>query len=75
MSEPNLDGQVEAFFDTFARWTTPMSWPEPNGARSAPQRPPRSGCPRPFILRRDADRLRVVFYLNHQDLTRALSPA
>jgi ketosteroid isomerase-like protein len=28
-----------------------------------------------FILRRDADRLRVVFYLNHQDLTRALSLA
>ncbi|HEX4907002.1 MAG TPA: hypothetical protein VFW32_00260, partial [Actinomycetes bacterium] len=28
-----------------------------------------------FILRRDADRLWVVFYLNHQDLTRALSPA
>jgi hypothetical protein len=25
-----------------------------------------------FILRRDGDRLRVVFYLNHQDLTRAL---
>jgi ketosteroid isomerase-like protein len=25
-----------------------------------------------FILRRDADRLRVVFYLNHQDLARAL---
>jgi ketosteroid isomerase-like protein len=28
-----------------------------------------------FILRRDADRLRVVFYLNHQDLTRALGVA
>jgi ketosteroid isomerase-like protein len=28
-----------------------------------------------FILRRDADRLRVVFYLNHQDLTRVLSMA
>ena len=29
-------------------WTTPMSWPEPNGgAPSAPRRPPRSGCPRP----------------------------
>jgi hypothetical protein len=28
-----------------------------------------------FILRRDADRLRVVFYLNHQDLTRVLSVA
>jgi hypothetical protein len=28
-----------------------------------------------FILRRDADRLRVVFYLNHQDLARALSVA
>jgi hypothetical protein len=25
-----------------------------------------------FILRRDGDRLRVVFCLNHQDLTRAL---
>jgi hypothetical protein len=28
-----------------------------------------------FILRRDADRLRVVFYLNHQDLARALGLA
>jgi ketosteroid isomerase-like protein len=28
-----------------------------------------------FILRRDADRLRVVFYLNHQDLAQALSVA
>jgi hypothetical protein len=28
-----------------------------------------------FILRRDADRLRVVVYLNHQDLARALSVA
>ena len=28
-----------------------------------------------FILRRDADRLRVVFYLNHQDLARALGVA
>jgi hypothetical protein len=28
-----------------------------------------------FILRRDADRLRVVFYLNHQDLARVLSVA
>jgi hypothetical protein len=28
-----------------------------------------------FILRRDADRLQVVFYLNHQDLARALSVA
>jgi hypothetical protein len=28
-----------------------------------------------FILRRDADRPRVVFYLNHQDLTRAFRPS
>jgi ketosteroid isomerase-like protein len=28
-----------------------------------------------FILRRDSDRLQVVFYLNHQDLARALSVA
>jgi ketosteroid isomerase-like protein len=28
-----------------------------------------------FILRRDGDQLRVVFYLNHQDLTRALGVA
>ena len=28
-----------------------------------------------FILRRDADRLRVVFYPNHQDLARVLSVA
>jgi hypothetical protein len=28
-----------------------------------------------FILRRDADRLRVVFYLNHQDLARVLGGA
>ena len=28
-----------------------------------------------FILRRDADRLRVVFYLNHQDLARVLGVA
>jgi hypothetical protein len=28
-----------------------------------------------FILRRDADRLQVVFYLNHQDLARALGVA
>ena len=28
-----------------------------------------------FILRREEDRLRVVFYLNHQDLTRLLSMA
>jgi hypothetical protein len=47
MSEPKLDGQVEAFFDTFAAASDQL----------------------------DADRLRVVFYLNHQDLTRALSPA
>ena len=28
-----------------------------------------------FILRREEDRLQVVFYLNHQDLARALSVA
>jgi hypothetical protein len=28
-----------------------------------------------FILRRDADRLQVGFYLNHQDLARALGVA
>jgi ketosteroid isomerase-like protein len=28
-----------------------------------------------FILRRDADRLQVVFYLNHQDLAQTLSVA
>ena len=137
MSEPNLDGQVEAFFDTFAAASDQLDVDrlaelfaetfcaaDPAGVQPVPRqvflhalpgraelfrsagiarvvlagvehhalddtyvlartewRAERTAASTPvrlsstFILRRDADRLRVVFYLNHQDLTRALSPA
>jgi ketosteroid isomerase-like protein len=135
MSEPSLDGQVEAFFDTFAAASDQLDVDrlaelfaetflaaDPAGAQSVPRqaflaalprraelfaaagvarvvladlqhqpldatyvlartdwRAERIGASTPvrlsstFILRRDADRLQVVFYLNHQDLVRALS--
>jgi ketosteroid isomerase-like protein len=137
MSEPDLDGQVEAFFETFAAASDQLDVDrlaelfaetfcaaDPAGVQPVPRQtflhaPPgraelfrsagiarvvlaglehhalddtyvlartdwraeRTAASTPvrlsstFILRRDADRLRVVFYLNHQDLTRALGPA
>jgi hypothetical protein len=59
MSEPD---------DTYVLAST--EWRAERAAASAPVR-----LSSTFILRRDADRLRVVFHLNHQDLTRALGPA
>jgi ketosteroid isomerase-like protein len=137
MPELHLDGQVEAFFDTFAAasdqldtdrlaelFADPFLAADPAGAQAVPReaflhtlprraqlvaaagiarvvltglqhhalddtyilartdwRGERTTASAPvrlsstFILRRDADRLRVVFYLNHQDLTRVLSVA
>jgi ketosteroid isomerase-like protein len=138
MSELHLDGQVEAFFDTFAAASDQFDLDrlaelfaetflaaDPAGARPVPrqaflralprraelfaaagitrvaltdlqhqpldntyvlartdwraERPGAASTPvrlsSTFILRRDADRLRVVFYLNHQDLARVLSVA
>jgi ketosteroid isomerase-like protein len=137
MSEPHLDGQVQAFFATFAAASDPLDTDrladlfaetflaaDPAGVQPIPRqaflaalprraelfaaagiarvvlvdlqhqaldatyvlartdwRAERTGASAPvrlsstFILRRDADRLRVVFYLNHQDLARALGVA
>jgi ketosteroid isomerase-like protein len=138
MSELHLDGQVEAFFDTFAAASDQLDLDrlaelfaetflaaDPAGVQPVPReaflrvlprraelfaaagitrvaltdlqhqplddtyvlartdwRAERQGAASTavrlsstFILRRDADRLRVVFYLNHQDLTRVLSMA
>jgi ketosteroid isomerase-like protein len=135
MSELHLDGQVEAFFATFAAASDQLDLDrltelfaetflaaDPAGVQAVPRRAflralprraelfaaagitrvvladlqhqplddtyvlartdwrgERTGSSTPvrlsstFILRRDADRLRVVFYLNHQDLAQALS--
>ncbi len=106
MSELNLDGQVEAFFDTFAAAsdqldtdrlaelfraagiarvvlvdlqhhalddTYVLARTDWLGERTGASTPVRLSST--FILRRSADRLRVVFYLNHQDVARALSVA
>jgi ketosteroid isomerase-like protein len=135
MSEPSLDGQVEAFFAAFAAASDQLDVDrlaelfaetflaaDPAGVQAVPRqaflrvlprraelfaaagvarvvlanlqhhaldatyvlartdwRAERTGASTPvrlsstFILRRDADRLQVVFYLNHQDLVRALS--
>ena len=137
MSELNLDGQVEAFFDTFAAASDPLDTDrlaelfaetflaaDPAGVQAVPRQAFLHALPRraelfaaagiarvvlaelryqaldatyvlartdwlgertaastpvrlssTFILRRDADRLQVVCYLNHQDLARALSVA
>jgi ketosteroid isomerase-like protein len=137
MSQPHLDGQVEAFFDTFAAASDQLDVDrlaelfaetflaaDPAGVHPVPRqafltalprraelfraagivrvvlaglqhqalddtyvlartdwRAERAGASIPlrlsstFILRREEDRLRVVFYLNHQDLTRLLSMA
>jgi len=137
MSELNLDGQVEAFFDTFAAASDQLDTDrlaelfaetflaaDPAGVQPVPRQAflaalprraelfraagiarvvlvdlqhhalddtyvlartdwlgERTGASTPvrlsstFILRRSADRLRVVFYLNHQDVARALSVA
>jgi ketosteroid isomerase-like protein len=137
MPEQNLDGQVQAFFDTFAAASDPLDVDrlaelfvetflaaDPAGAQPVPRqaflaalprraelfaaagitrvvladlqhqplddtyvlartdwRGERTGSSTPvrlsstFILRRDADRLQVVCYLNHQDLPRALGVA
>ena len=137
MSEPSLDGQVEAFFDTFAAASDQLDVDrlaelfaetflaaDPAGVQPVPRQAFLHALPRraelfaaagiarvvltnvqhhalddtyvlartdwrgerteastpvrlssTFILRRDADRLRVVFYLNHQDLAQALSVA
>jgi ketosteroid isomerase-like protein len=138
MSEPHLDGQVEAFFAAFAAASDQLDTDrlaelfaetflaaDPAGVQAVPrqaflrilprraelfaaagvtrvvltdlqhqpldntyvlaradwhaERPGAASTPvrlsSTFILRRDADRLRVVFYLNHQDLTRVLSVA
>lgn len=135
MPEPHPDGQVQAFFDTFAAASDQLDLArlaelfaetflaaDPAGARPVPRqaflralprraelfrsagiarvvltdlqhhalddtyvlartdwRAERAGASIPlrlsstFILRREEDRLRVVFYLNHQDLAQALS--
>ena len=137
MSELHLDGQVEAFFDTFAAASDQLDLDrltelfaetflaaDPAGVQAVPRRAFLRALPRraelfaaagitrvilddlqyhpldgtyvlartdwrgerttasdpvrlssTFILRRDVDQLRVVFYLNHQDLTRALGVA
>jgi ketosteroid isomerase-like protein len=137
MPELHLDGQVEAFFDTFAAASDQLDTDrlaelfaetflaaDPAGVQPVPRqaflhalprraelfaaagitrvvladlqhhalddayvlartawRAERAGASKPiwlsstFILRRDTDRLRVVFYLNHQDLAQALSVA
>jgi ketosteroid isomerase-like protein len=137
MPEPHLDGQVEAFFDTFAAASDQLDTDrlaelfaetflaaDPAAVHAVPRQAFLQALPRraelfaaagitrvalidlqheplddtyvlartdwhaehtaastpvrlssTFILRRDADRLRVVFYLNHQDLTRVLSMA
>jgi ketosteroid isomerase-like protein len=59
------DLQYHALDDTYVLART--DW---RGERTAASTPVRLSST--FILRRDADRLRVVFYLNHQDLARAL---
>jgi ketosteroid isomerase-like protein len=137
MSELHLDGQVEAFFDTFAAASDQLDTDrlaelfaetflaaDPAGVQAVPRQAFLHALPRraelfaaagigrvalaelryqalddtyvlartdwrgertaastpirlssTFILRRDTDRLRVVFYLNHQDLAQALSLA
>jgi hypothetical protein len=135
MSDPNLDGQVEAFFGTFTAASDQLDVDrlaelfaetflaaDPAGVQPVPRQALLDALPRraalftaaaiarvvladlqhhalddtyvlartewrgertrgltpvrlssTFILRREVDRLRVVFYLNHQDLARALS--
>ncbi|HEX6674735.1 MAG TPA: DUF4440 domain-containing protein [Actinomycetes bacterium] len=63
-----VDLQHHALDDTYVLART--DW---QGERSTASTPVRLSST--FILRRDADQLRVVFYLNHQDLARALSLA
>ena len=108
MSEPHPDGQVEAFFATFAAASHQLDTDrlaelfaetflaaDPAGVQPVPRQAFLHALPRraelfraagtgaslpvrlssTFILRREEDRLRVVFYLNHQDLTRLLSMA
>jgi ketosteroid isomerase-like protein len=137
MSQLHLDGQVQAFFDTFAAASDQLDVDrladlfaetflaaDPAGTQPVPRQAFLNALPRraelfraagitrvvltdlqhhalddtyvlartdwraerttaatpvrlssTFILRRDADRLQVVLYLNHQDLTRALSLA
>jgi ketosteroid isomerase-like protein len=60
--------QHQALDDTYVLART--DWRGERTTASAPVR-----LSSTFILRRDADRLRVVFYLNHQDLAQALSVA
>jgi ketosteroid isomerase-like protein len=60
------DLRYQALDDTYVLART--DW---RGERSSASTPVRFSST--FILRRDADRLRVVFYLNHQDLAQALS--
>ena len=62
------DLQYHALDDTYLLART--TW---HGERTAASTPIRLSST--FVLRRDADRLQVVFYLNHQDLAQALSPA
>jgi ketosteroid isomerase-like protein len=62
------DLQHQALDDTYVLAST--VW---RGERTGTSTPVRLSST--FILRRDADRLRVVFYLNHQDLARALGVA
>jgi ketosteroid isomerase-like protein len=137
MSELHLDGQVQAFFDTFAAASDRLDTDrlaelfaetflaaDPAGVQAVPRQAFLHALPRraelfaaagiarvvlaelryqalddtyvlartdwrgertaastpirlssTFILRRDTDWLRVVFYLNHQDLAQALSVA
>jgi ketosteroid isomerase-like protein len=63
-----VDLQHQPLDDTYVLART--DWRAERTAASTPVR-----LSSTFILHRDADRLRVVFYLNHQDLARALSVA
>jgi hypothetical protein len=62
MPDPTLDDQVRGFFDRFTAASDDLDVDALGELFDET-----------FLLRRDGDRLRVVLYLNHQDLRQVLS--
>jgi hypothetical protein len=69
VADPTLDDQVRDFFDRFAKASDALDV-EALG-ELFDDRPVRLAST--FLLRRDGEGLRVVLYLNHQDLRGVLS--
>ena len=76
MPEPTLDEQVREFFDSFVGASDSL---DVDRVGELGERAAGNGAAGPvrlastFLLRRDGEGLRVVLYLNHQDLRGVLS--